>query len=249
MRGLGTIYRRELTGLFLSPLAWVLLCAALIFDAFFFLTILEGTGGRVDSSLGVMQGGGLPFWILLVVLPPLLTMRMISEESRSGMLEFLLTAPVSDGALVLGKALAATSFLAVVHAAVPLYALALQILGAPPDWGLVFTGWVGAVLVSALFVAIGLVSSAASGTPLLAAFLAFVSNIVIVFLPIGLVRLRDSAPATIDWLMARMGVVANLQGSFQRGVIDSAHGVFFLAWTAALLFLATRVVEARRWAR
>src|SRR4030095_12580156 len=98
------------------------------------------------SALGFVLGGALPPWLLLVFLPPLLTMRMISEGSASGILEFLPTSPVSDAAVVLGKALAATTLLALMWASTFLFALLVQALGAQPDLGLLLAQ--GIVVVS-----------------------------------------------------------------------------------------------------
>ena len=248
MKGLTAIYRRELAGLFLSPLAWILLCLTLLYNAFFFLHYLRGEAhGEVNVSLTMLCGGGWPFWFLIMFLPPLLTMRMISEESKSGMLEFLLTAPVTDAAVVTGKAMAASTFLALVWLCVPIYGVLLQFLGAGPDWGIVFTAWLGAVLASALFCALGLVASAVSGTPLVAAFLGTVANIGIIFLPNFTRSVPGAARDAVHTAVQHVDVLFHFQASFMTGVLDSAHLVFFVAWIAALLFLAVRLVESRRW--
>jgi len=247
LRGFRTIFGRELAGLFLSPLAWILLCATFVYDAFFFLYALEqGTGGEVNGALYYMHEG--PFWLLVVFLPPLLTMRMISEESRSGMLEFLLTAPVGDASVVAGKALAATAFMALAAAVLPLFGVLVGLLGATPDWGQLVAQWIGAVLVSCLFCSLGIFSSAASGTPLVAAFLAILANIVLVFLPMlapFLARGRLREP--VEWTLDKLAIQAHFRGSFLTGALDSAHVVFFLSWILALLFLSVRVVETKRW--
>lgn len=248
MSGFAAVYRRELAGLFLSPLAWILFCLAIFYNAFFFVSVLgDEAGGEVNTALALLLGGGWPFWILNALLAPLITMRMISEESRSGLLEFLLTAPVSDAAVVVGKALAASTFLALVWAFVPVCGLAVHLLGAPPDWGMLLVAWLGAVLVSALFVSIGLVCSAASGTPLVAAFLAMVVNVVLVFLPILGQRAAGRTAGALGWAIEKVDVMAHYQGSFQSGALDSAHVFFFVAWILAMLFLAVRLVELRRW--
>jgi len=248
VRGLGAIWRRELAALFLAPLAWILFCLVQFFEANFFLLALAQNGGEVNGALGVFLGGGWPFWLLAIFIPPLLTMRMISEESRSGILEFLLTAPVSDAAVVSGKLLAATTFLGLLWGNVFLFGLAVTFLGAPPDWGALAVAWLGATLLGALFSALGLVASALSATPLLAAFLAILVNIALFFLPL----LRDIARGVLGGapadVLERLDVHAHMQGSFLRGALDSGHVVFFLAWTGAALFVAVRTVESRRWA-
>lgn len=249
MKGLVTIWRRELAGLFFAPLAWVLLFLVLLYQAYFFVLVLTSPGkaGEVNGSLVFLLGGGLPFWLLLLVLPPLLTMRMISEESRSGLLEFLLTAPVSDAAVVTGKALAATTFFALAWASTFLFALLTQFLGAPPDWGLLLAAWIGAVLASAFFSALGLVASALFSTPLLAAFFAILVNIALYALPMLVRSWKGPLGALLGSALARVDVLAHTRNSFLIGAIDSAHVLFFLAWTAAALFLAVRAVESRRW--
>jgi len=239
------IYRRELAGLFLAPLAWILLTLALLFNAFFFLLYLEGQArGEVNLALSLLLGGAWPFWILMAILPPLLTMRMISEESRSGMLEFLLTAPVSDAAVVCGKFLAATTFMAVLWGSVLLYALTLGALGTSPDWGPVLGGFMGSVLTSGLFCGVGILASAGTGTPLLAAFLAFIANLFILLMPL-LGSLTEAS--WIHDLVKRVDVIAHFQKSFLVGVFDTAQVSFFLCWTALFVFLAVRLIETRRW--
>lgn len=248
MRGLVTVWRRELAGLFFAPLAWILLFLVLLYQAYFFLLVLASAkGGEVNGSLVFLLGGGLPFWLLLLVLPPLLTMRMISEESRSGLLEFLLTAPVSDAAVVTGKALAATTFFALAWGSTFLFGLLVQVLGAPPDWGLLAAAWTGATLASAFFSALGLVASALFSTPLLAAFFGILVNIALYALPSLVRSWRGPVGELLGSALERVDVLAHCRNSFLIGTIDSAHVVFFVAWSAAALFLAVRAVESRRW--
>lgn len=239
MRGLLTIYRRELAGLFLGPLAWILLAVSLLLSGWLFVAVLKDSGGDVTVSLRYTMGASTA----LVFLPPLLTMRMISEETRTGMLEFLLTAPVSDASVVLGKFLAALSFMSLFWLSKVVYALAIGLLGTQPDWAPVLGGYLGAVLTSALFCAIGLLSSAGFGTPILAAFVGLIANIIVLLLPM-LARL-----AARDWVREAVDLV-NVSAHFDtflRGVVDTSALVFFVVWTAVLLFLATRLIEVRRW--
>ncbi len=246
MKGVATIYRRELAGLFLTPLGWVLFFLAMILNGLYFSAYFRATEGGVNDSLGLVLGQSLlPFWVVMVLLPPLLTMRMISEDARSGMLEFLLTAPVRDAAVIAGKALAATTFLGLLWSTNGLYALLLSALGGSPDWGLVGANIAGALLVSALFTSFGLVASALTSTPLLAGFLAFVFNIAVV--SISFVRLPGAGDSElVETIVRKVDVLAHFQ-SFSTGALDTADLVFFLAWTIVSLFLATRLLEARRW--
>lgn len=244
MRGVITIYRRELAGLFFSPLAWMLLALALLPTGWVFVTVLKDVGGDAGVALHFAAGDSMLYWAVMIFLPPLLTMRMISEESRNGLLEFLMTSPVSDAAVVLGKFLAAWSFLALLWASTLVYALVLQLLGTTPDWPPVIGSYVGALLVSGVFTSIGLLSSSIFTTPALSAFVALCANLIVLFLP-PLAGLFD-----FPWLrdtVAAVDVLSHFQRSFGIGVLDTQVLLFFGAWAAFFLFLAVRSVEARRW--
>lgn len=244
MKGLVTIYRRELAGLFVAPLAWILLAISFALTGWLFVTILKDTGGDIIASVRFASGESIPYWGFMIFLPPLLTMRMISEESRNGLLEFLLTSPVSDGAVVVGKFLAAWTFMGLFWSSNLIYAAALHGLGAPPDWPPVLGGFLGALLVSGLFCSIGMLTSALTSTPILAAFTAFIGNIVILLLP-QLAGLFD-APWLHEEIQA-VDVMSHFHRTFLVGLLDTKVLVFFLAWTVFFLFLASRSVEAKRW--
>lgn len=247
MKGLTVIYRRELAGLFVTPLGWVLFLLAVVLKGIFITLYLQLHQGAVNPALRADLGDGIQYWLLMALLPPLLTMRMLSEESRSGMLEFLLTAPVTDAAVVLGKVLAATTFMVLLWSTVIVYALTFEFLGAPPDWGQVWAGLVGSVLVSALFCSIGMAVSAVVNAPILAAFLAFLANVGVLTLSFVVPILLGPSYRQMEPVLDKVAVAQNLAGSFLRGVFDSSNAVFFVAWTLVFLVLATRILEARRW--
>lgn len=244
MNGFLAIYRREIVGLFLGPLAWTLLCIALALQGVMFLFYMVGAQGDADIALRFLLGDSFVFWILCALVPPLLTMRMLSEESRSGLLEYLLTAPVTDLAVVCGKFGAALSFMALLWGSAFGYALVLELNGVEIDWGIVTASWIGATLCSGLFCGIGLLASALTTLPVLSAFAAVIANLVLMLLPL-VARLVDWPILTgiVRWV----DISSNLTSAFLYGVFDSAYFVFFLIWTAFLVFLTTRAVEARRW--
>jgi ABC-2 type transport system permease protein len=240
MRGFVAIYRRELAGLFLGPLAWTLLCIALVLNGYLFLLYLRGSGGDVDLALRFSLGESFVFWALCVLFPPLLTMRMLSEEARSGLLEYLLTAPVSDFSVICGKFAAALSFMALLWGTTFLYAGVLAFQGAPIDWGVVAAGWLGAVLCSALFCGTGLWTSSLTATPGVAAVAAVVIKLLPLFADLSGMPLLALASESVD-------VPSHLRSAFLFGVVDTAYVAFFVAWTAFFLFLSTRALESRRW--
>jgi len=244
LRGFLAITRRELAGLFVGPLAWALLFIAVLLQGWLFVLYLKSLGGDVDLALRWTLGESWVYWALLILVPPLLTMRMISEESRTGILEFLLTAPVTDAAVVTGKFVAALVFLALLWSGAFVYGLVVASLGVPPDWGTLFGGWIGAVLCSGLFVGVGLFASSITSTPIVAAFGAIVLNLVFVTAPL-LAGLSDQ-----PWVrraVASVDVIDHHKGAFLTGVLDTSYVVFFVSWSGFFVFLAIRAVEARRW--
>lgn len=260
MRGALVIARRELAGLFKAPFAWILLLVVLFLNGMVFRAVLVQTGGNVTAALDAVMAGRF-FWFWLLLLPPLLAMRLIAEETRTGTLEYLLTAPVGDASVVSGKFIAGLAYLAVIWSSSLVYAVALARAGGQPDWAAVIGTYVGTVLVSGVFVALGLLMGTLTGTPLLAAFLGVAACVVWMLLPYFGGRLAelvvplvtDSADAAlrlrgkVDALLANMDAVRHFQRSFQRGILDTAELVFFASWTAFFLFLAARSLEARRW--
>lgn len=251
--GTWIILRRELAGLFLQPLAWsLLLLAGLLQGLMFSSDYLPRAGDDVHAAALQLFGGTPMFWFIALILTPLVTMRMISEEAKSGVLEFLLTAPVPEVSVVLGKLGAATAFMALLWGSGFLPLIVATLGGVSPDWPPLLVAYLGMVLVSALFCAIGLASSALCATPVLAAFLAFLANLAFMLSSAAL-RFADRVPddvlprTWIEWTVDKFAVVERFQVSFVAGVLDSAHVIFFLAWTAAFTFLAVRLLESRRW--
>lgn len=247
MRGFWTVWRRELAALFLMPLAWIVLCIALPLNGALFVATLQDSQGDLAATFKFMLGDSLVLWVFAVALPPLFTMRMISEEARSGVLEYVLTAPVTDAAVVCGKLGAAVTWMALFWSSFLVYGLACQLAGAAPEWPALLVQVFGATLVSALFTALGLLCSAATATPLVAAVLSFVGGLGILALPY-LGSLTGLPPEHwVHRVLLNLNVMERYWGSFGMGVLDSAHLCFFAATTALLTFFAVRLVESRRW--
>ncbi|MCA9002998.1 MAG: hypothetical protein KDB61_13825, partial [Planctomycetes bacterium] len=170
-------------------------------------------------------------------------------------------APVSDAAVIVGKYLAATLFMALLWASVPFYGLVLHWLGTAPDWSALWVAYLGAVLVSSLFVAIGMFASSLTQAPLLAAFLAFVACTLWLMLPwlvdMVLGQLRDSLTMLADdwetadrWIqgaLESMNVFSHFGRSFLPGILDTSELVFFVTWPSFFLFLTVKSLEAKRW--
>lgn len=248
MRGLAAVYRRELSALFATPLAWLLLSGVLLLNGTLTYLVLQHpeVGGDVTTTLEIMLGGSLIFWVVMATIPPILTMGMLAGEYRSGTMEYLLTAPVTDGAIVTGKFLAALTFMAVTWTSFLVYGFTFSCLGTAPDWGPLLGGFLGACLVSAFFCGVGILASASVSHPAPAVLIGFLANVLLLVFP----PLLDFAPThdtMIETVLELGDVMGHFHKSFNIGILDSGPTVFFLASTGLLLFLASRLVEARRW--
>jgi ABC-2 type transport system permease protein len=230
------IMKRELAAFFVSPVAYVVGAAFLfITGLFFFFTVsLAGlaTLAEVFNVIGVV----------LLFIAPILTMRLISEEARSGTLELLITSPVRDWEVVLGKFLAA--FLFFVALLVPtLYYLFLLTRYGNPDIPVTLSGYLGVILLGGMLLSCGLLTSALSANQIIAAVLGVALSLFFWMAGALGTTLGDSALGSIfDYL-----AVQNHFTDFLFGLISTGNIVYFLSVTAGALFLATRVLEVRRW--
>ncbi len=231
------IARRELRAYFLSPIAYVILTGFALTHGLLF-SIQVGTGAVDPNAL--MRFG---FWVgcaLMVVGAPIISMRLISQENRDGTIEPLLTAPVSETDVVLGKFAAALLFGISLTIPILLEFLFLSATGSL-DYGPIATGFVGLYLLTAQFLAVGLMVSALTRVQLAAAIITFVT-LVGVFLTWILIRGHTSSAARVIRYLAP----APHFRSFVKGIIDTREVTYFIATTVLFLFLAVRVVECKR---
>lgn len=254
-----TIAWRDLRSAFETPLAYVVLAVFSLLAGVFFLYLLGGFSQASDaartaaaSDPSVLARFNLdtqvvgPLWsflaLLLLVVAPLLTMRLFSEEERQGTTELLLTAPVPAGSLVMGKFIAGLAVCAAPLLLTAWFPLVLLIVGRPDAGGLV-AGYLALVLLASAFTAVGLLSSASTSSPLLAAFLGFVA--LVGFAVVGMVGQSippEAGGAMLAWLSPLMHFQV-----LASGVLDTGDLAFFVLFTAAFLHLTLRVVESRRW--
>jgi ABC-2 type transport system permease protein len=238
------IAKREFRSYFDSPVAYVVICLSfLVLGAFFFL--VSGGFWQVDratvSRLFELAPYGLAFLVV-----PVITMRLISEEKRSGTLEMLITLPVKDSDVILGKYLGALGMLLVLVLASAVYPIVMfkfpWNLG-PLDTGPVYAGYLGLILFCAASTAIGLLLSSLTESQSIAFFLT-------VFILLGLwltgllARYLGGVPGNVLNFIA---FDARLSG-FSRGLIDTRDVVYFLSVTAVCLVMAFRALERRKWA-
>jgi ABC-2 type transport system permease protein len=232
-----TIARRELFSYLFSPIAYVAMTLFLL-----------AAGGlfRKDFEPGQPAAMRVIFeWMvwLLVVIIPLLCMGLIAQEWASGTIESLMTAPVGEADVVIGKF--AGSFLLFCLLLVPtlFYVILLRIY-ARPDYGPIFSGYLGILLVGALFIAIGLFCSSLTKSQIVAA----VSTTAILF-AVTILPWWVGGEATLAgfWRTVADQTVFRRYTDFSKGVIDIGNLIFFIATTGVFLFLTVKVLESRRW--
>ena len=245
MRAFAALLRREVFSLAASPYLYLILGFWFFLNGLFFLLILDTPAVQNDLSLmpQFLFGSGLLVWLLLPAFPPLLTLRLLAEEHRVGTLESLLTAPVSDVAVVLAKYFAACLFFLVFWGGVLLLFVLLAAHGAPLDWAQVGGGFTGALATSFLFLATGLWASSWSGNLVLAAGGGAAINYLLLFVP----ALFEGSPG---WLgaTARLAHIPNLlDRSFAAGQVDSYALIFFALASALFVFLTWVRLVSRRW--
>ena len=238
MKNIWTMAQRELGAYFLSPIAYAV---AAIF--------LFSTG--LAFGLGTFANGGeaslrslFEFWIILILVfvLPMLTMRLFSEEFRSGTIESLMTLPISEVEVVIGKFLGAFLFYVALLALLLVYPILLSFYG-PIDAKLLLCNYLGLLLLGGLYIAVGLFFSACTKHQIVAVLLSFALLALATFASSGLAQEVEGWPrAVLQHISIRTHFF-----DFVRGMVDFNHVVFFLTTSGLFLFFTVKRVEMRRW--
>ncbi len=236
MRNTLAIAWKETTIYFSSPMAYIIGLVFLALTGFLFVDSIS-TSLPEASLRGLFQNSTFIF----VLWSPLITMRLLAEEQKLGTLELLLTSPVRDYEVVLGKFLASLATLVATVALTGFYAILLFQFGSP-DVGPLLSTYLGFLLYGAATLSVGLLASSLTGNQIVAAVVASGVLFLLAFI--------DSATAYITGvggeILRELGINVHFT-DFARGVIDTNHVVYYLSLTAFCLFLATRSLETRRW--
>jgi ABC-2 type transport system permease protein len=248
MSGLFAIYRREMLSLWVTPLAWVLLVVFLLLQGTIFYSIVVHFTSLADLAVetGPVEayfGQESVFLLMtLLLICPALTMRTFAEERRSGTIETLLTAPVTPGAVVLGKYAAVLTTYLVMWAPTLLYVVVLRRTGAV-DWHTVAASYFGLFGIGAAYLALGTLMSSMSKSQLIALLLAIFAEFGLFVLGVGEYVFE---PGLMRDICAHVSM-ASLMEEMSRGIIDLRRVVFDGSLAAASLFVTGRVVDSWRW--
>jgi ABC-2 type transport system permease protein len=245
MKKVLAITRRELIAYFSSPLAYIVITAFLLMQGvvFFLIVFYLGQPGQaVMTPLRMFFGGTIFFWLFLLFVVPVITMRLVAEELRSGTIEVLLTSPVTEGQVIAAKFSAAFLFYLALWLPTLLYVVILKSSSAI-DLGPVAAGYLGVALLGFLFLAVGTFASTLSKNQLIAAILAFAGLIGLFIVPLVEQMLVSSSNAK-----AALGYMSlwDAVDRFAQGVPDTRLAVYTLSGGVFFLFLAARSLEARK---
>lgn len=242
MKALWIIAKRELSGYFSSPVAYVFLVIFLLVAGF--LTFTAGAFfERGEASLAAFFGWHP--WLYLVLVPAV-GMRLWSEERRAGTIELLLTLPVTTWQAILGKFVASWLFLALALALTFPVVLTVNVLG-EPDNGAIVAGYVGSFLLAGAYLAVTCMTSAMTRNQVVAFILAVVVCLFLIlagFNPVTDLLVRWASPAVVD-TVAAFSVVTHFDG-FQKGVLDSRDLLFFLSVIGFALFATGVIIRGHR---
>lgn len=245
MSRFGVLLRRELAGYFVGPVAYVLMTFFLGFTGFMFwmLVSLRAPGpGGIDMVPELF--GSIAFWMSIVAMVPLITMRLLAEERERGTLESLLTAPVNEGEIALAKYIGAVLFFVALWLPTISYFYVLRAFNPNSivvDTGALVAAYLGAFLTGSFYISIGLLASALTRNQIVAGMVSFCAICVLFFVgflsnTLGSELLRE--------LVAYLSSVEHML-DFSRGIVDTRPVTLYLTGSFLMVFLATRFVRTR----
>ena len=244
LKNILTIARREMRSYFDSLIAYVVIGGSTLGIGIFFFLMQSGGFWEVDRASMARLFAAMP-WALSVLVIPLVTMRALAEEKGTGTLELLITMPVRDADVILGKFLAAFGMCLILLAITVLYPIAMFVtpwhLGAL-DWGPVWTGYLGLALFSAAGTALGLMFSSFTESQIIAFFLT--AGVMLFMQVIG--GIVETLAGLAGDIIAFVSFETRFQ-PFARGLIDTRAVVYFLSIAIICLLVAFRSLESRKW--
>lgn len=251
---LSTLTWREVKRFFFHPLAYVILGVFLCFNGAVFRSLFDSYAGAsgpvnlpVPASFHITTG--VFSWLILAVLCPAITMRLVAEEDRLGTLEMLLTAPVTDIQVVLSKFIGAFSFYLFMIGVTGSYMLLMWAYSNEWDWGPVFTGYLGLALGGGIFISIGLFFSTMTKSQVLAFLFTVLPLLSLVLLVPFFAGMASGNADFPDWVRASLRHinVMHHQRELAQGIISWSNLTFYGSAITFFLFLSVRGVESHKW--
>jgi ABC-2 type transport system permease protein len=252
VRNILAIAGKELRSYFASPIAYVIIgLFALLFGWFFYVYLhvfVEQSqrmammgGGNVNVNEQMIRGVLQNAAVIILFVMPMITMRTYSEEKRSGTIELLLTSPITDLDIILGKFLAAMGLYCAMLL-VTLINIAILFRLGNPEWRPIAAGYLGLLLMGGCFISVGLLISSLTKNQIVAGFVTFA-----VFLMLWVINwLADSSGPTGQAVLSFLSITDHFD-DFTKGIIDTKHVVYYLSFITFGLFLTAKSVDSERW--
>ena len=252
MRGTLVIAQKELKQLFSSPIAYVALSMFFVITGYLFFSLIASYVTQILQLQGSPPPDFNPTRIIftplfqdttfiLLLLIPILTMRLVSEEDRAHTMELLSTSPVTTTTIIIGKYLAAVVLFLVLLAISTYMPLSLALIGRL-DWGLLASSYLGLLLLGGAFLAIGLFASTLSENQIVAAAIGFALLLLLYILGFA----QQGSSSLVQDILSSLSVSTHF-GSLAGGVIDTKDLLFFLSLAGFFLFLGVLSLESRKW--
>lgn len=252
MRNALTIAGKELRGYFSSPIGWVVCGLFALMFGYFFDVYVEmfaknsmqaqmGQGGPMNINMSLIRPLLSNAAIVILFVLPSITMRTYSEEKRSGTIELLLTSPITDWEIILGKFFGAMGLYSVMLLATMAYMTILFAYG-QPEWRPLISGYLGLLLMGGSFISMGLFISSLTKNQIVAGIGTFIASLL--FWVIG--WMGDNASPTVSAILTYLSITEHFD-DFAKGVIDSKHVIFYLSFITFGLFLTSKSVDTERW--
>jgi len=238
VRNLWPLYKKETSSVLLSPIVYIFTAVFLVVTGFFFnFYVAEVKQANLRMTFSNIS-------IILLFFAPAITMRLFSEEGRSGTIETLMTAPVSDLQVVLGKFFAGWTFYCVMLVPTLAYvAILARVAGdVGLDYGPIIASYLGLLLMGGLFVSLGLFFSSLTRNQIIAFAISLAA-----FLLLWVIGMAGRNKTGLGYqVLAYLGMFEHVD-AFLKGLVDTRDIIYYLSATVLGLFLTVRSVESRKW--
>ncbi len=247
MRGILAVYKREMGVYFRSPVAYAITFALLLFFGILFGDSL-GTASQQQAPADSLNFIPNLLTFLMFLVAPLLTMRLLAEETREGTLEVLMTLPMRESQFIIGKFLAVWTFYTIILALTLVYIVILSTVGVL-DTGRTIGLYLGAWLYGGATLAVTMIWSAITEDQVVAAFLGAATVLVLYLAEVAAGALGNLSGfgQNIGGFVRELGLQAHFGSTLAQGVIRAEDILYFVFMIIAALFITTRIVEVRRW--
>jgi len=253
VRNITAIAGKELRGYFASPTAWVMMGFFAFLFGYFFVTYLQFF---VTQSMQAQFGGGPPTMnvnmqmirplllnasVIVLFILPMVTMRTYAEEKRSGTIELLLTSPLTDFEIIMGKFIGAVGLYAALLAVTLAYVMFVFVYG-DPEWLPLASGYLGLLLLGSCFISLGLFISSTTKNQMVAGAATFVLALLLWIVD----WMAESVGPTTASVLRYLSITGHFD-DFGKGVIDTKHVIYYLSFITFGLFLTMKSVDTERW--